>query len=95
MKKTNYPDKRCLPKNVNVQFQWYSFDRKQQLVKESTGGGIPSKRLNRTTSFEELMDRAKSLFFHMATTIKRKVWIAMQIIWLIYAYYLADFVKMN
>ena len=91
MKKTNYPDKRCLPKNVNVQFQWYSFDRKQQLVKESTGGGIPSKRLNRTTSFEELMDRAKSLFFHMATTIKRKLWIAMQIIWLIYAYYLADF----
>ena len=95
MKKTNYPDKRCLPKNVNVQFQWYSFDRKQQLVKESTGGGIPSKRLNRTTSFEELMDRVKSLFFHMATTIKRKLWIAMQIIWLIYAYYLADFVKMN
>ena len=37
------------------------------------------------------MDRAKSLFFHMATTIKRKLWIAMQIIWLIYAYYLADF----
>ena len=65
-KKTNYPDKRCPPKHVNVQFRWYNFDRKLQkfkLVKESTGGGIRSERLNRTTSFEELMDRAKSLFF--------------------------------
>ena len=60
MKKTNYPDKRCPPQHVNVQFRWYYLDRKLRkfkLVKESTGGGIRSERLNRTTSFEELMDR--------------------------------------
>ena len=51
-KKTYYPDKRCPSKRVNVQFRWYRFDRKLQkykLVKESTGGGIRSERLNRTT----------------------------------------------
>ena len=25
MRKTNYPDKRCPPKHVNVQFRWYKF----------------------------------------------------------------------
>ena len=25
MRKTNYPDKRCPPKHVNVQFHWYKF----------------------------------------------------------------------
>ena len=72
MKKTNYPDKRCLPINVNVQFQWYSSDRKLKLIKESTGGGIRSKRLDRTTSFEELMDRAKLLFFPYGFNSKKK-----------------------
>ena len=87
MKKTNYPDKRYPPKNVNVQFRWYNFDRKLQkfkLVKESTGGGIRSERLNRTTSFEELMDRAKSLFFPYGYNNKKKSLDC-------YAYYLVDF----
>ena len=25
MRTTNYPDKRCPPKHVNVQFRWYKF----------------------------------------------------------------------
>ena len=75
MKKTNYPDKRYPPKHVNLQFRWYNFDRKLRkfkLVKESTGGGIRSERLNRTTLFEELMDRAKSLFFPYGYNNKNK-----------------------
>ena len=32
-KKTNYPDKRCPPKHVNVQFRWYNFDGKLQKFK--------------------------------------------------------------
>ena len=87
MKKTNYPDKRCPPKHANVQFRWYNFDRKLRkfkLVKESTGGGIWSEKLNRTTSFEELMDRAKSLFFPSGYNNKNKSLDC-------YEYYLADF----
>ena len=86
MKKTNYPDKRCPRKHVNVQFRCYNFDRKLRkfkLVKESTGGGIRSERLNRTTSFEELMDRAKSLFFPYGYNNKKKSLDC-------YTYYLAD-----
>ena len=87
MKRTNYPDSRCPPKNVTVQFRWYNFDRKLQkfkLVKESTGGGIRPERLNRTTSFEELMDREKSLFLPYGCNNKKKSLDC-------YAYYLADF----
>ena len=85
MKKTNYHDKRS--KHVNVQFRWYNFDRKLQkfkLVKESAVGGKRSERLNRTTSFEELMDRAKSLFFPYGYNNKKKSLDC-------YVYYLADF----
>ena len=87
MKKANYPDKKCPLKHVNVEFRWYNFDRKLQkfkLLKESTGGGMRSERLNRTTSLKELMDRAKSLFFPYGCKNKKKGLDC-------YAFYLAEF----
>ena len=33
MKNTNYLDKTCPPKHVNVHFRWYNFDRKLQKIK--------------------------------------------------------------
>ena len=74
-----------------MQFRWYNFDRKLQkfkLVKESTGGGIRSQRLNRKTSFEELMDREKLLFFPYGYNNKKKILDC-------YVYYLADFAMNN
>ena len=71
-----------------MQFHWFNFDTrliKFKLVKESICGGIRSERLNRTTSFEELMDREKLIFFPYGYNNKNKSLDC-------YAYYLADFV---
>ena len=53
-------------------------------MKGSTGGGIRSERLIKTTSFEELMDRAKSLFFPYSYNNKKRSLDC-------YKYYLANF----
>ena len=84
---SKYPAKRLLPSNVTVQLRWYNYDKKKRKhiqVRESGGGGIRAVSLNRSITYDDILERCKNYFFpNGRSNIKGRL--------SKYTYYLADF----
>ena len=71
----SYPKKRSKASSLTVTFTWHNYDNKKKKyaqVREQMGGGRRQQIMQRSSTFETILENAKGLFFPRGKNSKKK-----------------------